>query len=181
VQVSKNTPSFRLQFDIASVRDLAAAYDIKKWKDDEVEAMGRIVRERGHYTKDEFLRVCRWKSPRTNPRCDENQPDFVSAATATALATPDEQLRIEVLTLLRGVSWPTASVLLHFGHRERYPILDFRALWSLGIDPPPPEYTFEFWWDYSVCCRSMADEAGVNMRTLDRALWQHSKKNQGPD
>ena len=37
---------------------------------------------------------------------------------------------------LSGVRWPTASVLLHFGHRDRYPILDYRALEALGVPSP---------------------------------------------
>lgn len=36
-----------------------------------------------------------------------------STNTRVALSTPSERLRIEVLTLLDGVGWPTASVLLH--------------------------------------------------------------------
>jgi hypothetical protein len=80
------------------------------------------------------------------------------------------------LRYLRGVNWPTASVLLHFGTRNRYPILDFRALWSLGNDKRPTSYTFEYWWAYTEACRRLAKEAGVTMRELDRALWQYSKE-----
>ena len=89
----------------------------------------------------------------------------------------NERLRIEVLTLLKGVSWPMASVILHWCHTDRYPLIDFRALWSLGIDTPP-RYTFDFWWAYVETCRSLADESQVSMRELDRALWAYSKFNQ---
>lgn len=82
--------------------------------------------------------------------------------------------------LLDGVSWPVASVLLHFGSCDRYPILDFRALWSLRIKVPK-QYDFGFWWAYTLYCRSLADEHNVSMRTLDRALWQYSKEKQGED
>jgi hypothetical protein len=87
--------------------------------------------------------------------------------TRTALATPDDRLRIEVLRLLRGVDWPTASVILHFAHTDRYPILDFRALWSLGADDPPA-YGYELWAAYTMACRRLADQCRVSMRTLDR-------------
>ena len=70
---------------------------------------------------------------------------------------------------------PTASVLLHLA-LQTYPIIDYRAFWSLSIDPPPASYSFEFWWKYTRTCRSSADEAGVSMRTLDRARWQYSKE-----
>jgi hypothetical protein len=81
----------------------------------------------GFYNKLDFLEVCRWKSPRTHARCEENDEAYVREVTGIGLSTQNEQLRIEILTLLRGVSWPTASVLLHFGHRDPYPILDFHA------------------------------------------------------
>jgi len=72
----------------------------------------------------------------------------------------------------------TASVLLHFGYRDLYPILDFRALWSLSVEPPKEGYDFEFWSAYTTHCRELARQAEVDMRTLDRALWQYSSDNQ---
>jgi len=33
-------------------------------------------------------------------------------------------LRVEVLSLLRGVGWPVASVILHFIHEERLGLID---------------------------------------------------------
>lgn len=81
-----------------------------------------------------------------------------------------------MLLALRGVQWPTASTVLHFGHRDRYPILEVRALESLGFTQKDASYEFDFWWDYVTTCRRLADEHKVDMRTLDRALWQWSKE-----
>ena len=97
--------------------------------------------------------------------------------TAIALNATSERTRIETLTLLDGVSWLTASVILHFFHRRRYPILDFRALWSVGLETPS-QYGFDFWWGYVKYCRAVAKESQVDMRTLARALWQYSKERQ---
>lgn len=83
-----------------------------------------LVRARGFYEKEEFLTLCRWRSPRAVARCRPNDADFVRAVTRIALGEAHERIRIGVLRLLRGVDWPTASVLLHFGHRDRYPIID---------------------------------------------------------
>ncbi len=41
----------------------------------------------------------------------------------------------------------------------------------------PSQYGFEFWWQYAVFCRDLAAKCGLNMRMLDRALWQYSKEN----
>jgi hypothetical protein len=170
-------PTFRLRFPVEDVPEWAARYQYAD--DQEVEAIGRRVRERGWYTRDEFLTVARWKTPRSQSRCRRNAESTVREATRIALAASDEHLRIGVLTLLSGVEMPTASVLLHLAHRDPYPIIDFRAVWSLGVAQPPIAYSFEYWWAYTQTCRALAADAGVSMRTLDRALWQYSKEHQG--
>jgi hypothetical protein len=81
------------------------------------------------------------------------------------------------LTLLDGVSWSTASVILHLFHRDPYPIHDFRALWSVSL-AVPAQYSFGVWWPYVEFCRNLAASASADMRTLDKALWQYSKENQ---
>jgi hypothetical protein len=85
--------------------------------------------------------------------------------------------KIEVFRLLDGVDWPTASVILHFCDRGQYPILDVRALWSLGV-AARPTLGFPLWMEYTGFLRGVARNAEVSMRTLDRALWQYSKVNQ---
>ena len=135
------------------------------------------ARERGYLNKDEFLAICRWKSPRSGPSCKKNRESFVQEVTRLSLSASDEELKIRVLLLLSGVNWPTASVILHLCDRGCYPIVDYRALWSLGIQNPPA-YTFEFWAEYCDFVRAIADRTGHNMRTIDRAMWQYSKEKQ---
>jgi hypothetical protein len=128
-------------------------------------------------TLDEFQAMCAWKSPRSKPLCAANSSSLVREVTTVALAAKSEELRIGTLLLLHGVSWPTASVVLHFCSSEPYPILDFRALWTLQTKQPSA-YSFRFWWSYVEACRSIAQRNRVSMRTLDRALWQYSKERQ---
>jgi hypothetical protein len=168
--------SFTLRFDEAEIEDWAARYTYPH-ESHMTDVVGPRAKRLGYFSKPDFLDLCRWKSPRSQPRAAANCEQFIREVTHTALSTTSEQLRIEVLTLLRGVGWPTASVILHFAHADPYPILDFRALWSLGIDRIPL-YDFPFWLDYTGACRSLAQAAGVSMRTLDRALWQYSKVHQ---
>lgn len=168
-----STP-FQLRFPAVEIEHWAGRYG----DDDELPlAVALAVKQRGFLTTEEFTAVCRWKSPRTQPRCRANSEGFVQEVTHCALSASSERLRIEVLTLLSGVSWPTASVILHFFHRDPYPVLDFRALWSLSSDGPT-RYDFGFWQDYTEYCRKLAQKADGSMRTLDRALWQYSKEKQ---
>ncbi len=122
--------------------------------------------------------VARWKSPRSAAHIYENSDEYIREITSLALHAKEERSRIEILTVLDGVGWPMASVILHFFHPDQYPILDFRALWSLNAEPPL-QYDFQFWWSYVETCRDLSNKFGIDMTTLDRALWQYSKDHQG--
>jgi hypothetical protein len=169
---------FSLKFDHAEIPYWAGRYSVEE--DHEIEtSIVPQVHLRGYFTHPEFLTTCHWKTPRSKRLVESNPEGFIKEVTRTALSTPDERLRIEVLTLLKGVSWPTASVILHFGYLNQYPVLDFRTLWSLGIEYPPIVYDFDFWRKYTLFCRQCANDNKITLRTLDRALWQFSKENQG--
>src|SRR5215469_13115924 len=97
---------------------------------------------------------------------EENSP-------ASPFSAKTEEARIGCLLALNGVYYPVVSVLLHFAFPDEYPILDFRAMWSLGMEERN-DYSFNFWIDYCTRLRELAKEYGVDMRTLDKALWQYS-------
>jgi hypothetical protein len=40
-------------------------------------------------------------------------------------------------------------------------------------------YPVSFWLRYVAACRELAAACGVTLRTLDKALWQHSKERAG--
>ena len=84
--------------------------------------IGPAVQKRGYMSRPEFLIMCEWKSPRTKSRCARNSDAFIREVTGASLAASHEQLRVQVLTLLVGVGWPTASVILHFCGGSPYPI-----------------------------------------------------------
>lgn len=168
---------FRLRFPEDQIPHWASRYEYAG----EAELIAGPVtsaRARGFLLKPEFLQIARWKSPRSSSRCAKNESAFVEEVTRLALApATSARLRIECLTLLSGVSWPTASVILHFCHREVYPILDFRALWSLQC-AVPNTYGYMFWVDYVAFARDLCETVGRDIRTVDRALWQYSKEHQ---
>jgi len=166
----------KLRFRKGDIADIAGRCSPSSDEPELIKLKTTVLR-RGHLTKDELYRVARWKAARSASQARKNSEEYVSEITQLAFATDCERARIECLTVLDGVSWPTASVILHLFHRDPYPILDFRALWSVSI-AVPTQYTFGFWWPYVEFCRSVAAGAKVDMRTLDRALWQYSKENQ---
>jgi hypothetical protein len=166
---------FSLRFQLDDVKRIAATYAYAN--DDEVIATGANARRRGFLSLDDLIQIGVWKSPRVRSYLRSNDGKVVQEVTRFALSARTEQPRIEALTILTGVGWPMASVVLHLCHQERYPILDFRAVWSVGLDETPA-WNFVFWTEYTAYCRELASKTGVSMRTLDQALWQYSKDHQ---
>jgi len=167
---------FRLRFPAGDIPRWASAF-LDADADEIADEIGSRARARGYLTRPEFLALCRWKTPRTQPRCARNTAARIREATTIALQTRDEAAKTYILRSLTGVEWPTASVILHFCDKRPYPILDYRALWSVGVGRRPT-YTFGFWWAYTQFTRELARAAACDMRTLDRALWQYSKERQ---
>lgn len=165
---------FALQFDTSMIPALASRYSYPLLEGRIADEIGPAVRERGYFTRSELIDICRWKTPRSGPLVTLNSEEGVQEATGLALRATAEALRIWIPMGLSGVSWPTASVLLHFGHKDRYPILDYRALEAFGV-AKPASYTVPFWNAYVAACRKTDDETGYGMRVIDRALWQWSK------
>ena len=143
------------------------------------------VKQRVYLNKEELRCVARWKSPRRAGDIDKNDDNYVEEITSWAFTAANERSKIEILTLLDGIYWSTASAILHLFHKDPYPILDFRALWSVGLEESDTrnktnQYSFCFWQKYVCFCRDVACRNQVDMRTLDRALWQYSKLHQPP-
>jgi len=160
---------FAPRFDEAQLVELARSFT----DDDSPELTAEVVprvRAAGYLTKLDVEAFRRWKWPPSRGRPSTDSEEFIRATSGAALSTSNERLRIEALTLLNGVGWPVASVILHFVHDSRYPILDRRALAALG--DPDPTYCFDLWWAYTLTCRDLADRHNLSMRPLDRALWQ---------
>jgi hypothetical protein len=142
-----------------------------------LEKYREIGPRQGYLTTTQLHEICHWKSKRRSDLARKNPESFVREITTFSFSAKCEESRLGLLTLLSGVQFPTASVILHFCVDQTYPILDFRAIWSLGI-AQPPQYTFAFWKEYINICRSVADAHNLSIRELDMALWQYSSENQ---
>lgn len=141
-----------------------------------LEEVGPAVATRGYYVRSEFLRVGRWKSPRSITYLEHNTDDDIEYVTRSALAAP-ERLQHRFLDVLSGVGVKMASALLMIPAPERFTVCDFRAIETLGR---PGELDTGFnpddYLSYLRLCRALANRVGTNLRTLDRALWQWSKE-----
>jgi hypothetical protein len=101
-----NTPSVSIVGTFEGLADRYTSGQNEKDREHEkriVEIVSPSTRKSGSYTRDNFLERCRWKTVRTQPRCDANDERFVVEVTALALQAESERLRIGALTLLDGV------------------------------------------------------------------------------
>jgi hypothetical protein len=166
---------FRLRFPESKLKYWAARYPVEK--DDAILRVAAAPRRRGYLTKREFLELGDWKTVRSRKNRRKNSEALVREATRIALATRNEDHKISVLRLLSGVGLPTASAILHLCDTGKYPLIDFRALWSLRIHKRTAP-SIEEWIRYTQYVRGLARRSGCTMRQVDRALWQYSKERQ---
>jgi hypothetical protein len=160
---------FELQFPVEEVAAYASRFDFEH--EEEALAIGAAALARGYYARDEFIRICLWKTRRVSVRIQNNSDEEIAAASHAALGGEG----IKPLLGLDGVSWGRASTLLHLALPDLYPILDHRAVHALGASWPSA-VTFGFWSEFVAAFRATRELAGVSGRELDRALWQWSSE-----
>ena len=84
--------AFKLRFPHRRIPHWAERYAYQDG-DADITALGQKARARGYLTRTEFLKLCHWKTPRTQPWCARNPTDRIREATRLALGTSDERAR----------------------------------------------------------------------------------------
>jgi hypothetical protein len=159
-------PGFTLQFPITELRDWAAQYPPED--DPAFDAGKKIVA--GNYSRANLDVIVNWKSHRRAELIAKNTDTEIAEALRIAVSAEEPRTAFAVLMGLSGVAVPMASAILTSLDQKRYTIIDWRALEALGV--PDWDITLNFYLEhYFPECRRLARAAGVNLRTVDRALW----------
>ena len=170
----------QLRFDESQIRYYAEKYlEDHPVYDNSVKSIVGEVKARGYLTKSDLIVLSDWTGdPRNKLRIEKNSSISIEDITRIALS-PDtaEPDRINSSLQLYGVGPTIASAILHWFHKDRYPIWSGPARYSVHLneingpsrDPNPGE-----WVAYVAFCRCLAKKNKVNMRTLDRALWKYA-------
>lgn len=168
--------------DKAWIEETAKEYDYALSKNDayEYDSISAAIKKFGLpppcLTKDILMEIVEWKSPRSIGYASENAEQFIREVTQVSFAAENEELKIGVLTLMKGVRYRMASTILHFYSPDRYTIMDWRAWKSLKVEGKisgEMKDTFESWQKYTEVCREIAKQNHVSLRTLDKALWAY--------
>ena len=149
-----------------------------------------LIRELGHvkrageFSRAEFLRMCRWKSPRAQPHYAKNSAGAIRRASRAALATRNEAQRLALLTGLEGVNVPVASAILTLIDPRRYGVLDIRVwqlLFALGcVDTKPSGrgFTERDWERFLALLRDQARRLGAPVRAVEYSLFRSHQRRQ---
>lgn len=137
------------------------------------------LKDHRYLDKERFVEIGRWKSKRPSRWYERNDDSLVREITRFSFTADSEEAKIKSLLVLSGVSYRMASTILHFAFPDKYSIMDFRALWSLGWEQPKA-YNFAFWQKYCEEIKKLSAETGQSLRTVDKALWEYSKRNRKP-
>jgi len=181
---------FQLQPAESELQQLAEEYwQMAGEKDRELEKAafeaGEAIRN-GDYALGNLEAIVRWKSERLVQYLIGNSNDKIrrvlAVAASPATSTGDA---VKALLELHGVDLPVASAILAAIFPERYTVLDYRALEALGH----ARHDVRFYEEYLAFCKRLADSnivrpqselpAATPLRTLDRALWEWSRKYSG--
>jgi hypothetical protein len=184
------TAHFELQASETELQMLANEYWEKAGeKEHELEKAafdaGAAIRY-GEYTLGNIETIVRWKAERVVPVLITNSEEKIRRALSVA-ASPESSLHdaVTALTTLRGVDLPVASAILTAIFPERYAVMDYHSLETLG----QPRHDVAFYEEYLAYCRQLAGHGTVQpqgdlpapttLRSLERALWQWSKNHYG--
>lgn len=138
-----------------------------------------LLKGQRYLKREELITIGEWKSkrPRRHYKSKENDDLTVEEITKFSFKTRSEKARVKSLLALKGISWPVASTILHFAFPLRYPIMDFRVIWSLGWDQPS-NYNFSFWQKYCKAINAISKRYKLPIRTVEKSLWKYSKEHQ---
>jgi len=134
-----------------------------------------------YLTKDELDEILHWKLRRQYRRSkhwqNANTPEIIKTITSAALAidVPDfdyeVELRISILTCLRGVGVPVASAILALVYPEKYAVVDFRG-WRQVFGKNKTLFSIGDYKRYLAQIRPLAKELDWPIQEVDLAIWE---------
>jgi thermostable 8-oxoguanine DNA glycosylase len=136
-------------------------------------------KEEGTLEPFDFFAIVAWKSNRTKTKIRRGLEDAGKTIQelmleVTQAKTPRD--KVEVLLQVWGIGLAMASAILTVCDPDEFTVLDYRA-WNVlegtSLQGLPEHYpaTSDEYLDYCRVCRELAEQVGMSLRDLDRALW----------
>lgn len=146
-----------------------------------IDEMAHICAAR-QFSKPEFLKMAKWKSPRPIQHYEKNSDEDVLRISKDVFNTPYEKRRIQLLDGLSGVSIPVASAILMLTDPQKYGVIDIRV-WQLlhyygSVNKRASGKGFDSdnWYSYLTRIRYFANKFGVKARDIERTLFIYDQE-----
>jgi len=142
------------------------------------------IRKPFFLTKEDFEEILEWKLGgqywRSEKIRKKNTGELIELITKTAFEITHEdkdfetELRINTLTLLKGVGIPVASSILALCVPEKYAVIDYRN-WEQLFGERKTSYTIKNYLDYLKEIKKLSEKFGFTCQEIDSAIWQSYK------
>jgi hypothetical protein len=157
-----------------------ADYDYKKRLNDDAPGFpneSKRLQKQGYLNLADLKDIAKWKSTRSANRVNGNSDSTVRQFTRIAFGLADNRnlpasVPIAILTNLKGVRVPTASVILTVWKPKRYGIIDVYVWWALFGTKHKGEFRPTDYDDYLSVVGRLQRSTGLTAREVDMALWK---------
>jgi hypothetical protein len=135
-------------------------------------------------TKKQLLEILKWKSARPLRHYKANSEKEIKEITKTAFATKNDCLKLHILTALSGVNYPSASAILMFYDKKKYPVPDIRVwrqLYKLNlvkVNSRGQGFTIRQCEQYLKIIRDVSKKLNITARQTEKRLFDYDKNNQ---
>ena len=173
--------------DLASLRTAAPDYAeterLKDWL-----AGLRRTRKPLYLTRNELEPIYVWKLRdqygRQKELRDSNTDSAYVTVSQAALSVHEgdwdyeAELRLGILTSLRGVAVPVASAILALAEPDRYCVIDFRG-WRAVVGEEKQGFSIRDYKRYLAAVRELADQLQWPVQEVDLAIWEYDRGRHG--
>jgi hypothetical protein len=144
----------------------------------------RSIKKQSYLTKKQLLQILCWKSPRPLKHYESNTEKEVKEITTLAFEVQNDTLKIHILTALKGVNFPSATAILMFYDRSKYPVLDIRVWKQLykaklvDTNSRGQNFSLKQCEKFFQVIRQLAKELNLTARQVEKRLFDYDKKKQ---
>ena len=131
------------------------------------------INRKGSFSKETFIQVLDWKSPRVKGIARLNEYPVYETGIADAVRAGKEQ-KLHVLCQLHGIGAPVGSTLLHLMYPTEFPIIDIRTVETLHYAGLLKSHSTDIarYPAFKAAILKLASELpAFSLREIDRALF----------
>jgi hypothetical protein len=156
------------ELDTVDLNRLVKLYNLEGYL---FEVVSQRFRQQKTLNRYDFFAIVIWKLNRAKTKIQSGL-DAAGKAVEELMREVSQaetpQAKVEALTEIWGIGLAMASAILAVCYQEEFTVLEKASV--EGLPSRYPQSPEEFL-QYCQACRRFADQAGLSLRNLDRALW----------